>query len=66
LDFTTDSGKIELLRLMMKRKDWPEFLDKVGWCSRWEKHSYLYIDYLTDTTGKLRDAALEWLRKEAV
>jgi hypothetical protein len=65
-DFTSDSGKIELLRLMMEREDWDAFL------------AYLYIHqtedsgmeamakYITDTTGRLAQAALEWLQKEKV
>jgi hypothetical protein len=60
-DFTSSDGKIELLRLMMKRGDWDAFL------------AYLYIHqtedsgmeamakYITDTTGRLAQAAREWL-----
>jgi hypothetical protein len=59
-DFTTDSGKIELLRLMQKREDWPKFAHYVG------THNGAFpLDLMTDTTGRLAQAALEWLRKEA-
>jgi hypothetical protein len=63
-DFASDSGKIELLRLMMERGDWDAFL------------AYLYIHqtedsgmeamakYITDTTGLLAQAAVEFLRRE--
>jgi len=58
-DFTTDSGKIELLRLMMKRDDWPKFAHYVG------THNGAFpLDLITDTTGLLAQAAVEWLRKE--
>jgi hypothetical protein len=59
-DFTTDSGKIELLRLMMIREDRIEFfkyLDKWWIPTNWE-------DLMTDTTGRLAQAACEWLKKE--
>jgi site-specific recombinase len=59
-DFTADSGKIELLRLMKTRECLKEFLMylcDVGTLS--------YTDYLLDTTGLLAQAAVEWLRKEA-
>lgn len=29
-DWTTSDGKIELLRCLMKREDWPEFIKTVG------------------------------------
>jgi len=58
-DFTTDPGKIELLRLMMKRDDWPKFAHYVG------THNGAFpLDLITDTTGRLAQAAVEWLRKE--
>jgi hypothetical protein len=47
-DFTTDAGKVGLLRLMEKREDWPKVIR---------------IDYITNTTGKLRDAAIEFLKE---
>ena len=51
-DFTSDSGKIELLRLMK---------DKGQWFPIWNLE-----DLLMDTTGRLAQAALEWLTaKEA-
>jgi hypothetical protein len=65
-DFTSDSGKIELLRLMMKREDWPEFLHFV-----WFKSVYYYnptsilkaySNLMTDTTGLLAQAARDFLK----
>ena len=79
-DFTTDPGKIELLRLMMKREDWVQFAKAIGgipydlkfdpktiellFC-RW---SIPLDNYITDTTGLLAQAAVEWLtaQKEGV
>jgi hypothetical protein len=62
-DFTSDSGKIELLRLMMKREDWPEFCGLWAGCEMMGNF-YIHIDYITDTTGRLAQAAVEFLRKE--
>jgi hypothetical protein len=57
--FTSDPGKIELLRLMRKRGDWGEF-----WELLYQEqgfHPNFWVFYLTDTTGRLAQAALEWL-----
>jgi len=66
-DFTTDSGKIELLRLMKEVDNWDGFLLDNGALS---KHSRsldcIQVDFITDTTGLLAQAAVEFLRKEAV
>jgi hypothetical protein len=69
-DFTTDSGKIELLRLMMKREDWSKFLftiNKVAGITVWGQN-FIFVRYITDTTGLLAQAAVEWLtaQKEGV
>ena len=53
-DFTSDSGKVQLLRLM------PEDFFGVDQYGR----IVLTVDYITDKTGKLRDACLEWMRRE--
>jgi hypothetical protein len=65
-DFSTDSGKIELLRLMPV-----EFVESLFSISEVEYHSYRpekrmivfakFIDLITDTTGLLAQAAREWL-----
>jgi hypothetical protein len=63
-NFTSDSGKIELLRLMFAREDWIDFRDQ---------YITVYgdavpVDLLLDTTGLLAQAAVEWLtaQKEGV
>jgi hypothetical protein len=74
-NFTTDSGKIELLRLMKNQEDWRDFLSSVGYCAsiggfwngkvyipKWE--DWISVDLITDTTGLLAQAAREFLRKE--
>jgi hypothetical protein len=72
-DFTTDPGKIELLRLMEKRADWPEFLwflwDKEGIqigvvYKAFISNKGIPHIYITDTTGRLAQAAVEFLRRE--
>jgi hypothetical protein len=58
-DFASDSGKIELLRLMIKRDDWDKF-----WELLYQEqgfHPNFWVFYLTDTTGLLAQAAVEWL-----
>ena len=76
-NFTTDSGKIELLRLMMKRwGEWDCFASKVGiiYYTRdgvdsnggtiESVHFATDNDYILDTTGLLAQAAVEFLRRE--
>lgn len=78
-DYASDAGKIQLLREMEKREDWsgffnyicmdkfgrliPEFLIIYVWIGRLIPESLL--NYILDITGRLRDAAIEWMRKEA-
>lgn len=62
-DFTSDTGKVQLLRLMMEREDWDAFQIRINVVGK-TKYGHIWIDYITDTTGKLRDACLEWLRGE--
>jgi hypothetical protein len=65
-DFTTDSGKIELLRLMEKREDWLEFAE-VNFVIQYDDYSYkafIPVSLMTDTTGLLAQAAVEFLRRE--
>jgi hypothetical protein len=68
-DFISDAGKIELLRLMMKREDWPEFCNSIGHSYATKKipssaYYYIWMVYILDTTGRLAQAAVEFLRKE--
>ncbi len=61
IDFTTPDGIVLLLRGMMKREDWDEFcLTSFGTALEW-----FIIDYILDTTGKLRDVALSWLENKS-
>ena len=65
-DFTTDSGKVELLRLMRKREDWRAFIcyliHVASWNPEdWESSHHHLIETITDTTGLLPKAAVEWM-----
>jgi hypothetical protein len=63
INFESDSGKIELLRLMMKREDWSKFLftiNKIAGITVWGQN-FIFVRYITDTTGLLARAAMEWL-----
>jgi len=80
-DFTSDVGKVQLLREMEKREDWSEFLHSIledhtndgndatgiyfNVPDSWIMLHLFSINLILDTTGKLQDAAWEWLRKEA-
>jgi hypothetical protein len=57
----------EVLKVVMRREDWPKFLNETG-VGIWEEadHSVgigenilIDVDYIT-TPGKLRDAWIEW------
>ena len=61
-DFTSDAGKVELLRLMAARVDYHDFIEFM--------ESRLYGDWVaelfnlfTDTTGLLLKAAVEWMEE---
>jgi hypothetical protein len=60
----SDSGKIELLRLMMKREDWDRFVGVLCERNKRQIEGYTISLYLiTDTTGLLAQAAVEFLRR---
>jgi hypothetical protein len=64
-DFTSDSGKIALLREMMKRKDsYGFFLYNGEVKTSWDGRDLynISVDYLLDDTGKLAIAARDFLR----
>ena len=78
-DFTTDSGAVLLLRELMKREDWQDFLSIIGSDTTYlkaevksdsvNKHFLVYgvesiqLAYIT-TPGALLDAVVEWMRRE--
>jgi hypothetical protein len=55
-DFTTDAGKVMLLREMRKQEDWKKFYNSLHWSTFAE-------DYILDTTGLLRDKAIAFLKE---
>jgi hypothetical protein len=61
LTFLDPDGRIQLLELMMGREDWPLFVDMIIG-TRIMNNSYIHIDYITDKTGLLLDAAWGFLR----
>ena len=65
-DFTTDAGKVLLFREMMGREDWAEFLSIIGTKIRiTEPCTLVDIDFITDTTGKFKDAVFDYLKEKA-
>ena len=67
-DFTSDAGKVQLLRELSKREDWHEFICYMIPVKNYDSYILSAIDivkYILDTTGKLRDQAIKWLREEA-
>jgi 50S ribosomal subunit-associated GTPase HflX len=69
-NFTTDSGKIELLRLMMKRENaddciqTQDFLETIGKSGILNIEDMVRVDLILDTTGLLAQTAVEFLRRE--
>jgi hypothetical protein len=63
-DFTTDAGRVQLLRLMMERVGWTGFhfylFERLG--RKWVSDT-IPIDYIL-TDGPLVEAVLEWLRNK--
>jgi hypothetical protein len=67
IDFTSSDGKIELLRLMKEMDNWGEFLLDNGAISKHGRHlDCIQIDLITNTTGLLAQAAVEFLRRGKV
>jgi len=64
--FTTPSGMVQLLGIMRERDDWPEFVEEKIGASVYQRNRgwivTINLDYIFDTTGKLRDAAIEFLK----
>ena len=59
-DYAADPRLV--LREMMKREDWFEFVNEIGQMEQNEGSDMIYLIYILDTTGKLRDLAIEWLK----
>lgn len=59
-DFSTDSGKVMLLREMEKLNDYTEFL-YYAQAYQLGGAKYFIKNYITDETGKLADAVYDWL-----
>ena len=61
IDFCSDVGRIQLLELMMKREDSYKFLAKINDLNL-NHTDCISMIYILDP-NKLRDAAMEWLKK---
>lgn len=64
--FNYAANPIEVLRVMREREDWPMFVSKVGLRSGpdWvisDPTDYVLLSLILDTTGKLRDLAIEFM-----
>jgi len=66
-DYAADPRLV--LKEMMKREDWPRFLDSIDGMHNCYDYGqeivwrdWIEVKYLLDTTGKLRDKAIEWLK----
>lgn len=64
-DFTSEAGRVQLLKLMIKHKDWKNFVWSLGFSYFTQSLcAQLLEDYFADDTGKFRDAVYEWLGGE--
>jgi hypothetical protein len=63
-DFSSDPGKIELLRLMDKKDGWLSCAIAKGIAWNFRGELFINQEYLTDTAGKFADAALEFLEEK--
>ena len=61
IDFAADPRLV--LREMKQRKDWGKFVFVVGeWPGAWTTQGSI-VCYILDTTGKLRDKAIEFMKE---
>ena len=60
-DYAADPRLV--LREMMKREDYKRFLGSIRVDLNYDDVPYIEIFYIMDTTGELRDRAIEWLEK---
>ena len=66
-DYAADPRLV--LREMMKREDWDRFVEYIyhkqpSDINRLSPYAELVFNYIPNITGKLRDAGIEWMRKE--
>jgi hypothetical protein len=64
-NFTSSDGKIELLRLMMKREGWMDFLKSIRMIEKYIDIDFFITHYLTNKTGLLAQAAYCFLKNKA-
>ena len=63
-DYTSDAGRVRLLREMRKREDWSRFKHDALCMPGYDSgHDDIPIYLILNTIGKLRDVVIEWLRR---
>jgi hypothetical protein len=62
-NFSDDAGTVKLLREMMKRDDWDEFIVENGCVSKYGRHFDTILVQLITTSGALLDACIEWFKR---
>ena len=63
-DYAADPRLV--LREMMKREDWPDFSERLFWyiADKTELIKNFCEVFILDTTGKLRDAAIKFMKEK--
>lgn len=67
-DFTSEAGRVKLLKLVEKREGFGRFIAQIN-CLSFDEDGDLIdncipIDLMTDDTGKFRDVVYKWLGGE--
>lgn len=64
-DFTSEAGRVQLLKLMEKHEDYFDFINTIGKAvpssTRLTLTCFIPVGYMTDDTGKFRDEVFKWL-----
>ena len=66
-DFTSEAGRVQLLKLIKPNKRYYHFCERYLIFSCWEHRKKIYAipePLMTDDTGEFRDAVFEWLGGE--
>ena len=64
-DFTSEAGRVQLLKLISKRPDFLKFLSSTYvWLVKSDAVTAHWADMFLDDTGKFRDAVFKWIGGE--
>jgi hypothetical protein len=63
-DFTSEAGRVQLLKLILSRVDWPRIANHIGY---WKNTTtwYIHPSYMLDDNGAFAIAARDLLKKES-